>query len=114
MNPKFVYFDMDDILLNHLQAQRKALCDVHDHYSLFNPIETDRFVEIYHKINGQQWDLYNVGKIDSGQLQHNRFALTLREFGLDESRSDEIGRYYLQVYQNYWQWLDGAEAAFNS
>src|SRR5699024_7588576 len=68
----------------------------------------------YHKINGQQWDLYNRGKIDSGQLQHNRFALTLREFGLDESRSDEISRYYLQVYQNYWQWLDGAEAAFNS
>lgn len=114
MDPKFVYFDLDDTLLNHKQAQRKALNDVHDYFSLFSDIETDWMVEVYHKINGEQWELYNEGKIDGSQLQHNRFALTLEKLGLDENSADEIGEQYLQFYQNYWQWVDGAEEAFKA
>lgn len=114
MNPEFVYFDLDDTLLNHRQAQMKALQDVHNHFSLFNGLETDDMVEVYHKINGEQWELYNAGKIDSDLLQHNRFALTLSELDLDENMADAMGEYYLQVYQNYWQWVDGAEEAFNA
>jgi putative hydrolase of the HAD superfamily len=114
MNPEFIYFDLDDTLLNHRDAQRKALLDVHDHFAFFSNIETEQFVEIYNEINGKQWTLYNEGKIDAGELQHNRFALTLSKFNLEENNPDAIGEQYLQFYQNYWLWIEGAEQAFDA
>jgi putative hydrolase of the HAD superfamily len=81
---------------------------------LFNDIETDHFFDVYYKNNAEQWVLFEEGKIDSGQLQHNRFAQTLHELGLDDRCSDAIGEQYLLFYQNYWQWIDGAEKAFKA
>jgi putative hydrolase of the HAD superfamily len=114
MNPEFVYFDLDDTLLNHRQAQQKALLDVHEHFAFFGDTETGRFIEIYNSINGKQWTLYNEGKIDADQLQHNRFDLTLRKLNLDEKNADKVGEQYLQFYQNHWRWIEGAEQAFDA
>ncbi len=114
MNPKFIYFDLDDTLLNHRQAHRKTLLDVHDQFSVFDDIKIDQFLKTYNEINGKQWILYEKGKIGIDQLQHNRFTLTLRQLGLDDSLGDEIGAQYLKSQQIYWQWIEGAEAAFKA
>ena len=112
MTPKFVYFDLDDTLLHHEKAEQAALHDVHKHFSIFNGIEPKQLVEIYHKINGQQWLFYSEGKVTKDELQYNRFALTLKDLGLDSRSSEEIGNQYLDYYQQHWQWVDGAERAF--
>lgn len=112
VDPKFIYFDLDDTLLNHKKAERAALLDLHDYFSLFDSVDADRLVETYHKINGEQWVLYSEGEINSDQLQQNRFELTLRALGLNDEHFDKIGSKYLQFYQNHWQWIDGAREAF--
>ena len=112
--PKFIYFDLDDTLLDHKQAEQNALHDIYHHFDLFKPVDVSQLVATYHQINSNQWFLYSKAKVSREQLQRNRFELTLRELNLDHSRFNEIGTRYMQFYQNHWQWIAGAQQAFQS
>jgi putative hydrolase of the HAD superfamily len=112
-NIKFIYFDLDDTLLNHTQAQLSALLDLHAHFSELFTVDVNQLIGVYRKINAAQWISYSEGKIDSRQLHHNRFELTLKQLGFNENQSPEVGAQYLQFYQDHWRWIDGAESAFN-
>lgn len=110
--PKFVYFDLDDTLLDHKEAERNALLDIYRNFDLFSNSSVDELVEVYHSVNSEQWSLYSQAKVTRKELQRNRFELTLQELGLDDSRYAEIGSQYMQFYRNHWQWIDGAQQAF--
>ncbi|MBN2732481.1 MAG: HAD-IA family hydrolase [Balneolaceae bacterium] len=112
LKPKFIYFDLDDTLLNHKQAERNALLDIHHHFDLFSNSSADRLVDIYQKVNSNQWSLYSQAKVSRKELQRNRFERTLQELGLDDSCYAEIGAQYMKFYRNHWQWIDGAEGVF--
>lgn len=112
MSYKFVYFDLDDTLLNHKSAEAAGLRDVHQHFNLFNSHDAQKLVEVYHKVNSRQWSLYNNAKITREELQRNRFEQTLQQLGLDASRYQEIGTYYMKCYRNHWQWIGGAKQAY--
>jgi putative hydrolase of the HAD superfamily len=110
--PKFIYFDLDDTLLDHQRAEKNALKDIHDHFSLFSGVQFGDLMDVYHKINRQQWIYYSEGSIDRRRLQQNRFELTLNELGVDGSRHQEIGKTYMRFYRNHWSWVEGAFEAF--
>lgn len=112
--PKFIYFDLDDTLLDHKQAEKNALHDIHQHFDLFEPTSADEVVDTYKEINGEQWRLYSRAEVSREELQRNRFELTLRRLGLDENRFEEIGTQYMRFYQNHWQWVEGAREAFET
>lgn len=111
MNPTFIYFDLDDTLLDHKEAEKAALGDVHDHFKLFANIEKGRLISVYHQINKDLWGRYGRGDIDRFQLQRLRFENTLDELGLDKRYYEEIGRFYMQCYHHHWRWIDGAHEA---
>lgn len=113
-NPEFIYFDLDDTLLDHKYAERNALQDVHDHFELFGQADTDELIEVYHQVNSRQWTLYSREEVSREQLQRNRFELTLRELGLDDGAYSEVGSRYMQYYRNHWQWIAGAREAFEA
>lgn len=111
---KFVYFDLDGTLLDHKRAEQHALHDIYHHFDLFNGTDANQLVQVYQAINSEQWKLYSQHKVTRDQLQRNRFEQTLCELGLDASRYEEVGRQYMDFYQNHWQWIDGAQSAFKS
>jgi putative hydrolase of the HAD superfamily len=109
---KFIYFDLDDTLLDHKSAEVAALGDVYRHFALFEPTTTDKLADTYGKVNSKQWRLYSKGKVNREQLQRNRFEKTLQLLDLDAGRYEEVGTYYMQCYRNHWQWIDGAQKAY--
>lgn len=108
MSYKFIYFDLDDTLLDHRSAEQAGLMDVHRHFSFFSDVAPQKLVDTYHQVNSEQWSQYSRGEVTREQLQRNRFEQTLQQLDLDGSRYNEIGQYYLQCYRNHWQWVDGA------
>ena len=113
LNPKFIYFDLDDTLLDHKSAERAALKDAFEHYSFFNGMALDQLRKTYELINAKLWDQYNHGKIDRDELQRNRFKYTLEQLDLDGDKYEEVGSYYMDCYANHWQWMDGASKAYD-
>lgn len=109
---KFIYFDLDDTLLDHKSAEVAALRDVHQHFSLFDSTTADVLAQTYHQVNSKQWSLYSKGEVSREDLQRNRFELTLNQLNLDHTSYEEVGNFYMQCYRNHWQWIDGARAAY--
>lgn len=109
---KFIYFDLDDTLLDHKSAEVAAFGDVHQKFDLFAGTTADRLAEVYGDVNSRQWGLYSRGKVTRDELQRNRFELTLQQLDLDASRYEEIGTFYMQCYRNHWQWIDGAQKVY--
>lgn len=113
MSYKFIYFDLDDTLLNHQSAEAAALRDVHDYFPFFDAVTPDDLRQTYHEVNSKQWQLYSRGDVNREQLQRNRFEQTLQQLGLDGSRYDEVGSFYMKCYSSHWQWMDGAEKIYH-
>lgn len=111
--PKFIYFDLDDTLLDHKSAERNALEDIREYFSFLADVDLGTLVDIYHRINSKQWKLYSEGSIDRKKLQQNRFELTLRELDADPGRHAEVGNKYMRCYRNHWRWVEGARSAFD-
>lgn len=112
MSYKFIYFDLDDTLLDHRSAEMSALNEVHQKFSIFEGIVPQKLVDTYHEVNTRQWSLYSQGDITREELQRNRFEQTLQQLNLNASRYKEIGDYYLQCYRDHWCWIEGAEEAY--
>tara|TARA_R100000908_G_scaffold59748_1_gene36443 strand:+ start:41948 stop:42652 length:705 start_codon:yes stop_codon:yes gene_type:complete len=112
LNPKFIYFDLDDTLLDHKKAEKAGLRDIHDHFDMFNGISEEELVKTYHHINKGLWEEYGRGEIDRHELHRRRFQETFRDLGLDESMHEEAGEVYMNYYRNHWEWIDGAEESY--
>lgn len=112
---EFVYFDLDDTLLDHQHAERKALADVRDRYlEIFGTLSVEQLQEQYHAINKPLWRRYADGEIEKDTLQHQRFANLLDAVGASHADSALVGRYYLQRYAAHWTFIAGAREAYEA
>lgn len=109
--PSFIYFDIDDTILDHKTAQNNALRYVFETFPCFAGTEFDLFSRTYARINTGLWKQYSLGAIDRDSLQRLRFSESIRETGVDHSQAEEIGNTYMQAYRNEWTWIDGAKEA---
>ena len=113
LSPKFIYFDLDDTLLDHKKAEQNGLKDIHSHFENFNDISLDELLSTYHKINKGLWEEYGRGEIDRYILQRRRFEETFIELGINSSLYEEAGKVYMNYYRNHWEWIEGAKEAFD-
>lgn len=111
--PKFIYFDLDDTLLDHKKAEQYGLADIHQHFDAFNSIALQELVEVYHHINKGLWEEYGRGEIDRHILHRRRFEETFIELGVESSLYKEAGQVYMNYYRNHWEWIEGAKEAFD-
>jgi YjjG family noncanonical pyrimidine nucleotidase len=109
--PAFIYFDLDDTLLDHRRAEKAALRDIWYHYEYLRQISTTKLQVEYHRVNVELWSAYGTGKIDRDELQKRRFLDTLDNLGLDSTGHLEMGRRYVERYRMHWHWVEGAEEA---
>lgn len=112
LNPKFIYFDLDDTLLDHKKAEQAGLRDVHEHFDMFDGIPEQQLLDTYHKINKGLWEEYGKGMIDRHELQRRRFQETFRELGVDEGLHEHAGKVYMNYYRDHWEWIDGAKESY--
>lgn len=109
---KFIYFDLDDTLLNHRKAEKLALSEIWHEFELNQLVTLEQLQETYHHINVFLWEMYGRGEISRDELQKTRFERTLFRIGSTHSWR-EIGDRYMQHYQEHWSWIPGAKSAFN-
>lgn len=112
---RFVYFDLDDTLLDHQQAERKSLADVRDRYrAIFGTLSVDELQEQYHSINAPLWRRYASGAIEKKTLKEQRFARLLEAVGAPHADPALVRRYYMQRYARHWQFTPGARTAYEA
>jgi putative hydrolase of the HAD superfamily len=113
LNPEFIYFDLDDTLLNHKKAEQNGLADVHKHFDVFDSISLESLVDTYHHINKGLWEEYGRGEIDRHILHRRRFEETFQGLGIDGGLYEEAGKVYMSYYRNHWEWITGAKEAYH-
>jgi len=111
----FVYFDVDDTLLDHSHAERQALADVRDRYlEVFGTLSVEELQAQYHAINAPLWRRYAEGEIDKQTLKERRFAALLAEVGAPHADPALVRRYYMRRYGHHWRFVPGAQAAYEA
>jgi len=112
---RFVYFDLDDTLLDHQHAEREALADLRNRYlEVFGTLSVDELQERYHAINRPLWRRYAEGQIDKQTVKQSRFEDLVADLNAGHANARLIGRYYLQRYAEHWQFVDGARETYRS
>jgi len=111
MNLSFIYFDLDNTLLDHNSAEEKAHQAIYRSYQELQKVPIDQWLETYQSMNHQLWLKYQSGKIDRFELQKYRFRDSMAELCLDATISNNIGDCYMQNYREYWEWIEGAKEA---
>lgn len=114
MTPSFIYFDLDNTLLDHSSAEAKAQQDTYQNFEALQHITIDEWLSTYRLVNHSLWERYQKGEVDRPELQHSRFFDTMKRLKLDSSKSETIGEFYLQSYRKYWSWIDGAQEALTT
>lgn len=112
LTPEFIYFDLDDTLLNHKKAEKFGLTDVHQHFAEVQTVSLEQLIDTYHHINKGLWEEYGRGEIDRHILHRRRFEETFVELGIRADLYEEAGKVYMNYYRNHWEWLEGAKDAY--
>ena len=113
-HPAFLFFDLDDTLLDHRHAEASALADVREtltehigHHAL------DDLRAAYRTSNGPDlWADYGAGRILSAELKRLRSERFLAAVGAERLGADAFSDAYLDRYASHWTWAEGARAAF--
>ena len=112
---RFVYFDLDDTLLDHHHAELHALRDLHaDEDSPFGQHTFDDVHAAYRTINPVIWKEYAAGSLTKKQAKVGRFSRLLDTLDIGgHGRDADLADRYLQHYANHWKPLPGAFEAFS-
>jgi HAD superfamily hydrolase (TIGR01549 family) len=111
-HPTFVFFDLDDTLLDHRSAEKAALGELYcAHPAAFEGHTLDALLETYHRINVALWASYAAGDIDRDTVQRERFTrcCDALRLALDPS---EASAFYMDRYTRHWSYRHGAREAF--
>ena len=104
---RFVYFDLDDTLLDHRRAQDLALGDLHLQFSSLGTFPLDRVRAEYARVNGRVWTEYAAGTRDKEGTRSGRFSLLFESLGIEEDAM-RAASVYLEAYADHWVLADGA------
>lgn len=111
---RFIYFDLDDTLLDHSRAERAALQDLYDrHREHMNGCSFEDVHGHYRRINPEVWRAYSSGDIDKEEARTSRFlrlgeAVPIADSDVVRSLPDA----YLEQYACHWAPVPGALEAF--
>lgn len=111
MKISFIYFDLDDTILDHTTSERLAQLDTYNSIKELRVIGFDVWISTYKKINKALWEAYGNGDIDKSTLQDSRFPNTLRELGLPVKHAQLVRNTYINLYKKHWTWNKYAKEA---
>lgn len=109
--PSYIFFDLDNTLLDHSSAEAAAQQETYKTFSLLKGVTFDEWISTYRTINSKLWGLYQQGKVNRDELQRRRFEESMTTLGLNGEKWEQIGAAYMELYREHWNWIDGAEEA---
>ncbi len=110
---RFVYFDLDDTLLDHSHAELQALRDMHASADApFGGHSFEQVHQLYRQINPVVWRKYASGEFSKRQAKVGRFSQLLSGLGLSTEADEELAHRYLDTYSGHWKAIEGAFEAF--
>ena len=80
---RYIYFDLDDTLLNHKKAEQNGLRDIYDKIPALQVVSADELLRVYAQINRGLWIEYAQGIIDRSTLHRRRFQECFEALGID-------------------------------
>jgi YjjG family noncanonical pyrimidine nucleotidase len=111
MMPEFVYFDLDNTLLDHTTAEEEAHKEIYQAYPELQKVSVSEWLQTYKEINHVLWLQYQKGQVDRHQLHYSRFSDSMAQLGIRNGHSEEIGARYMEIYRKHWHWIEGAKEA---
>lgn len=112
---RFVYFDIDDTLLDHRKAEKCALADCHVHFEEhIGHHALGHIQDTYHKHNVPLWRDYGRDLITKEHLQRMRFEHLMTALDVDSVPAETLGTHYMERYAHHWDWIEGAQSAFHA
>lgn len=109
----FVFFDLDDTLLDHRHAERLALADLADEIEVLGSVGGELLEESYHRVNRTVWEEYGDGKMAKSEAKSARFERLFRSLQIEGPDSTRTGDRYLELYARHWRARPGALEAFS-
>lgn len=110
---RFVYFDLDDTLLDHRGAERRALADLyHRYHHVLNGHDVSHIQETYYQLNLVLWQRYGHGEITQETLKRLRFEQLIEALAITSTTPEELSACYLENYARHWEWIEGAREAY--
>lgn len=110
---QYVYFDLDDTILDHRKAEKSALGDVRHRFSdHFEHIEPAHLKEAYHQGNVQLWHQYAHKEITKAELRVRRFAILFEALAITDLDPLHVSDYYMERYAAYWDYCQDARDVF--
>ena len=115
-NVSFVYFDIDDTLLDHGLAERAALTDlIREFPNDFGRHDEEHIHAVYHEVNSKVWAEYADGSRSKEGAKYGRFELLLERLpGSRPEAATHFGDAYLDRYERHWTFISGALEAFTA
>ncbi len=110
--PAFIYFDIDDTLLDHMHAQEQALYIIYQQRPALQKVPFKAFNTLYKSINSGLWRDYSLGYISKSELKHRRFTDTFLELNIMSEDPVETGTAYINAYRTEWKWVEGAREVY--
>ena len=112
---RFIYFDLDDTLLDHRHAEREGLADVCRQFDThFGHLPLEKVQDTYHAQNVPLWQQYAAGDLDKNALKRLRFEQTLEALAVEGLEADTLNACYLDRYAYHWTFPDDACDAFHT
>jgi HAD superfamily hydrolase (TIGR01549 family) len=108
---RFVYFDLDDTLIDHKRAQERALVDVWTQYPELQKIEPLVLASEFARANHRLWEAYRNSEVGQSELRRLRFEQTFRQLGVTAPDWREVDQVYMECYERHWDWIPGARDA---
>lgn len=102
---RFLFFDLDDTLLDFHKAEAWAIRQALSHMGL---TPTDQMVARYSAINQSQWELLEEKKLTRDQVLVRRFDLLFQELGVRIS-SQETQKCYEEMLSRGHDFMPGAQ-----
>lgn len=102
---KYVFFDLDDTLLDFKRAERESIAATLDEFGLDSGEDT---VKRYSEINDGLWKRLERGEFTREHLLSERFRILLRELGSSVSARDMRDAYEGRLASSYFM-LEGAK-----
>jgi putative hydrolase of the HAD superfamily len=96
---RHIFFDLDRTLWDFDNNSRETITELFFRYHLDASIDNpDDFVDTYHEVNLQLWDLYRKGKMTKDVLRIKRFIISFERFGIrDDAMAARFGDEYLEI-----------------
>jgi putative hydrolase of the HAD superfamily len=94
-----IFFDLDRTLWDFDRNSTETLTELFFRHNLDTSINNpEEFINIYHEVNLELWDLYRRGEMTKDVLRVKRFQISFEQFGInDDSLTADFGDEYLEI-----------------